>query len=506
MRIICKGLIIILCFLLSVCNSNAQFLTLYQKNNLNQFHILLSPTNPNLHKIVNINVFGGYGHTEILSFDNKGVLIDSVKLDFPILTKPLCINNYYYIVSYINDSILKSSSKFKIGVLKLDSNFNKIDEVVLDTIDYNTGFVRYVTQANLNNKMYVAIANSKFSGQGNTTLYMVDTLMNVLHSRKYNKAIINSLFAINNNLVVAGLYITIPFGQVQKVIMDTVFNVIDDYEISAIELQQCKNFSVQVSLNSIYTKIIPITPSKLFVIDNVSILDDSATCTLKQAVAACIIDTNNNITPKFLKISTKNLTMPTCYSTPVDYKYHKIYNVAMLTDTVSYDINPNLSLNLKPSSIVVTTLDTSGNIIWQKIFGGDMSYNPNNIVATLDSGCLVAGYRYNYTNPKVTNVPESFLLKLDKYGNAQFTSIKENNNYVGHKCYPNPTQNNLYFDVPFTASYNVQLFDLASGTIVYNNDNYANQSLLNTHQLSPSIYGYRIVNGSKIYTGKFVKE
>ncbi|MEQ1734143.1 MAG: T9SS type A sorting domain-containing protein, partial [Bacteroidia bacterium] len=307
---------------------------------------------------------------------------------------------------------------------------------------------------------------------------------------------------------VSGFMITIPLGQLQKVIMDTAFNVLNDYEIRFIEDQKCKNISVLVSLPSDNSKVIPLTASKYLIMGNVDIVDDSVTCRYKAAVSCSIIDTANTITPYFLSKPNTNITLSSIsFNTPVDYKYSKTYIAAMLADTLEQDLNFDLAgMNKTPSSIVVTTLDTMGKVVWQKIVGGDMSYNPNSIVVTLDSGCLVAGTRYNYKNPKVANVAESFLLKLDKHGNVQFTSIKENSRFVTHKCYPNPTVDELYFDLPFAANYKIDFYDLYKGNVLYSKSNYANGDKISTKQFSSGMYVYKITNGTNVYSGKFVKE
>jgi hypothetical protein len=159
------------------------------------------------------------------------------------------------------------------------------------------------------------------------------------------------------------------------------------------------------------------------------------------------------------------------------------------------------------TSILVCKSDTMANIIWKKSYGGDMYYRPVSIIHTLDSGLLVSGIRYSDAQTSFLGVGESFILKLDKNGDLVSVGVKENNsvNFVTVKCYPNPTTDAIYFDVPFGELYEIEIYD-TFGRLVYDNDEYLNLKAIDTHSLSCGSYYYKIKIRQGMISGKFMKQ
>lgn len=70
----------------------------------------------------------------------------------------------------------------------------------------------------------------------------------------------------------------------------------------------------------------------------------------------------------------------------------------------------------------VIKIDGTGNLIWQRCLGGSKSDQANSVQATADGGCIVAGVEGS-TDGDVTNnhgIGDYWLVKLDKSGNIQW--------------------------------------------------------------------------------------
>jgi hypothetical protein len=69
----------------------------------------------------------------------------------------------------------------------------------------------------------------------------------------------------------------------------------------------------------------------------------------------------------------------------------------------------------------VVKLDASGNIVWNKLYGGNSDDTPNSIAQTSDGGYVIAGFTNNSFNGNITahsyGVPDFWIIKLDGSGN-----------------------------------------------------------------------------------------
>jgi hypothetical protein len=109
--------------------------------------------------------------------------------------------------------------------------------------------------------------------------------------------------------------------------------------------------------------------------------------------------------------------------------------------------------------------------------------------------------------PVNPGVGENFILRLNKNGDLISTGVKEqgNINYLPIKCFPNPTKDMIYFDLPFASNYQIDVYDALS-KIVYSNKSYFNKIPVNTELFNAGIYIYIIKTSSNYYSGKFIKE
>jgi len=158
------------------------------------------------------------------------------------------------------------------------------------------------------------------------------------------------------------------------------------------------------------------------------------------------------------------------------------------------------------NSLLFQKHNSSGSVVWSRYYGGDMYYLPTGVTATADGGALFYGVRYDSVNPKVMDVTEAFILKLDKDGNQVFTQVFENGRPKALKatCFPNPAQNELHFELPSNESMEIILAD-PMGRVVKSWTNYRSLSTLTISDLPPGCYFYHITSKTQQYSGKFVK-
>ena len=73
-------------------------------------------------------------------------------------------------------------------------------------------------------------------------------------------------------------------------------------------------------------------------------------------------------------------------------------------------------------------LDLSGNIVWQKFYGGNGSDSGTTMINTADGGLIVAGSTYSNNGDVGNNYGHNdwWVLKLDQLGNIEWE-----NNYGG---------------------------------------------------------------------------
>jgi len=67
----------------------------------------------------------------------------------------------------------------------------------------------------------------------------------------------------------------------------------------------------------------------------------------------------------------------------------------------------------------ILKLDESGDISWQKIYGGSDSDHPHSICQTSDGGYIVAGYTHSF-GASIGDFPDLWVLKLDSNGNISW--------------------------------------------------------------------------------------
>ncbi len=114
------------------------------------------------------------------------------------------------------------------------------------------------------------------------------------------------------------------------------------------------------------------------------------------------------------------------------------------------------------SSIYVTCADTNGTVKWNKLVGGDASYELTCVSATADSGCVIMAVRSdNSIYPNGYYSLDIYYTKLDKNGNVQPNYIPVSNQfkklpvYNSLVVYPNPAIDKLYIQGQEIATYSL---------------------------------------------------
>lgn len=152
----------------------------------------------------------------------------------------------------------------------------------------------------------------------------------------------------------------------------------------------------------------------------------------------------------------------------------------------------------------IVKTDTNGDTLWTKTYGGIGEETINSVQQTTDNGYIMAGF----TNSQGAGNFDMWLLKTDSLGNRNLTSTipKNPNSTVKYSAYPNP--NNGIFSIESNVKIStIEVFN-AVGEIVYGATINTHHTTVDLTQQSKGIYFYRLRIGEKtiVKTGKIVFE
>jgi hypothetical protein len=195
-----------------------------------------------------------------------------------------------------------------------------------------------------------------------------------------------------------------------------------------------------------------------------------------------------------------------------------VYTAGSFAGTADFDPGPgvfNLS-SVVYSDIFILKLDTSGNYIWAKGFGG--SGDDRGFALTTDAQGNV--YATSYFAGTVDFDPQgSVVNKSSNGGNDLYiqklgqsvSAIAENSEASSLSVYPNPAQEKavVRMNHPVTNEAQVSVTDL-SGRIIFAQtataENGMQDTVVDPQALSPGLYFVRVDCGDESYTIKLVKE
>ena len=150
----------------------------------------------------------------------------------------------------------------------------------------------------------------------------------------------------------------------------------------------------------------------------------------------------------------------------------------------------------------IVKTDANGDTLWTNSYTGNGDETIHSVQQTLDDGYIMAGY----TNSVGAGDYDMLLLKTDATGNLDFvTSIRENDIPIAkYTVFPNPSHG--VFSIQSTTEISsIEIFD-AMGKHIYSDMVNSNYTTLDLSQQAKGIYFYQIrtKNNQSIQTGKII--
>jgi hypothetical protein len=483
-----------------------QYVITKQSNDADLFYCLLPSNNPN---DIFVYQMGGknsltdeYNQSAILKYNNYIFQeIRRIPSGFRLLGYPIKSDNYFYWPALYLDSTVINPTTQIVYVFKFDNNYNYISVKRISNGSLPP-VVWPSTIARINNHFFVSVKNNN---SNTSTIYKLDTLLNEISNVTINTNG-SRVWQINpsseNNLILSAEAFPpvtqyAAFGQ--KVVLDTNLNIVSVFDLDSLGFVN-PGCLQKIFINPFALRVIPITKHKQLILGDCPIIYNSS-CKNKQGIVHSVIDNNNQILNTKLIIDSTQHTSYFDISNNVDI--HKNYILSVGGQGFIY---PMGFLQPVKTSILVCKLDTLGNLIWKKSYGKDMFYRPTSIIQAKDSSILIAGIRCD-TATVQAGIPESFILKLDKNGNMLNVGVKDYlaKDFQSFKCYPNPSNSLIHFDIPLLDTYSVTVYDIL-GKKVYEASDYKNKSSIDVLNLNAGTYSYVLKTKNSVYNGKFIKE
>lgn len=435
---------IIFLFFIGICfNIYSQFIYTKQNSVSNNFLNVFeeSVTNNLLVTCGNYSLNTGLHYanakTTILKISPTGFLLDTFAIGgiFATAGKMINHNNNYYLYGTSSNSTNLNNRTIYPTVYKFDSNFKVIQKTILDSIHVNSVSTVQNTVI-INNSLYLLYFYGVIP---KAKLFKLSLNLQIIDSMSFKTDGTYSMIKQGNNLVISGsgLPKSSIWNQDQALKIDTSFNEINRYNFDSLAFINSTSCGVEAGLAS-FSNMIEISNNTYYVTGFYGI--PYAACNMDDQVVYAIIKNNSKVlncknygTQNGVRESYAN------YNSTADIKGKYIFNtcVSKFTNGIA------LGANYTPTSILTAKIDTSGNLIWQKYFNTpNYYYQPMAVCATVDSGVVVTGMRFNTIYPTLKDSMEGFVLKYDKNGNEVAVSINEHyQTFVEVNLYPNPASN-----------------------------------------------------------------
>jgi hypothetical protein len=516
----------VLLFTLFSESAKAQFFGLKQSNPRNYYHTVLKFPKDSLYRVYSVQYPSSASNNTIQPiiyvFGQNLKLKDSILLPKNHafnFSGPIELNNKLFWMA--------ANNSFTCGFIGLEVCYG--DTISTVTFDMNYQFIskkRITTDTNYDHPKIVKFpggffyAHQKFTNFpiGTHKIYKLTSQLNVTDSAYINSCYGNPISLIHNKVFLPGEGMPLPC-QAPPPNSGVRCSLILDSSLTAIGCDSYSNLgtftyntSPPVSTTlSCFSNPLPylaeLSQTKYLIFGNFLGLSSSMPTRANHGIVASIKNTNNQVIKTNLFL---NKFYETSYSEVgnfYDVEKNQIAFVARVDSLGSGNFNPSQNLH---SKIMVVKMDTMGNVLWQKYYGGEQYYQPRGLIFTPDGGLLVSGIRFDSTASAKKGMPgisESFLLKLDSAGNYNSVGIIEKsikNNYT-LKVHPNPANNQIQFDLPHTNTCAIVISAL-DGKQVYLNELYVINTPVNLEALAKGMYFYQIWTEKSFYTGKFLKE
>lgn len=489
----------------SFCNAQSQ--VFYNKQTLkNSFFNIVEQTNSSNYIITNnsqgsFNNYAFYNSAcQLLKINSLGNLTDSLTLDTNVWVNSgiVPIGNFYYLFT----SEVKYYGSYNYAslqvMLKYDANFNLILKKRIDSL-YNHS-VTFSKVLSKNNRVYMVYSTTPTDST--IRLYKFDYNLNTLATATLTGDLLYDAESFENGLLLCG----VKFPQATSVTpnqvaeLDTLFNVVSRFNVDSLTF--LSNCGQTITSKGTVVNLSALGNNKYLISGYDAVVSCQPNGPSQFKTLFSIIKNNNRVLQTHIVAKPGFENLLTVNGQTSSRRFNSAYTVGYVGNASLINIPSNAHTFLS-----INKIDTSGALVWTKYFGGDMYYFPVSVYASKDSGAIICGLRYDSVAPKRVNVGEAFVLKVDKNGNQLFVGIKENGriNTHYHKCYPNPANNSIQFDVPFQTNMEVIIYDLFGRQQLCVKD-YTNLSPLTISELGPGTYSYRIKTTTGVFSGKFVKD
>ncbi len=493
----------ILLTLIAHGHANAQFFGLRTSDEMQGYTNIVAKSTDNYQRVVHAR----FSHPtpqlrhQILVFNSQNTLIDSVQLPLGVslIDQPVRMNNkFYWSAGYIDSLNSTLPVPFQSAFVEMDTNFNF---VALHRIGYSNNVWIVSKLIQLGNHIFI----SEFSGNSFTSKIYKCTLNGTkTDSLVFQSAEIDNLFPYGSNFVAIGYGLPgLPFSNgMHKLILDTNLNIVSAASLDSVYTYNYTNpnylphkLGIAPNYNN---RLIYISSCKYFVAGNFD-LPFPNNNSYRLTVDA-VFSQNDSA----LKTNVEaNIPNNTCYTDNTVFAEYNNGTIAKVS-SIGFDIYLPSLFQTQNSFLRVVKLDTNGNVIWSKNHGGDMPYRPRSIINTKDGGYLISGLRNNI-NKSPQPLLESFLLKLDTQGNFSPVSILEKQEISQTiECYPNPVNEELFFDLPLENSKIIKIFNLRGEELISINQ-HNNHNKINVQSLNPGFYFFTILTSDRQFYGKFLK-
>jgi hypothetical protein len=158
-----------------------------------------------------------------------------------------------------------------------------------------------------------------------------------------------------------------------------------------------------------------------------------------------------------------------------------------------------------PTWFVILQTDNLLNVRWERFYGGNANHLMTNLIATRDGGCLIAGTRYDYLNDPVPQT-DIIVLKLNSEGLLVGQNELQESLLREAIVYPNP--GSAIMQVRLAVQHPEALLELfnSQGKLVLSQQLHEKESRINTAQLPPGTYIYRLSAATGLNeSGKWMK-
>lgn len=460
----------------------------------------------------------------ILVYNSSFQLTDSI-----VLPKNICKNIWLFhhgqpvkdggklLWSCLSSDTLPNSP-YRASVLELDTLYHPVGIHQFGAPQYGTGY-NMLGMVSFPNCYVAATFSSSI-----TRFYKLDKNFNKLDSLD---TVIGSYTCFESNKGYGNKATFAAYAQycgnagARKVLtMDTALQITSCMSFSP-ALDTCNGLVATGNPYQTGTGVLALSSTKFFIYSDYEQACSISPVIRQRAIVNLIIDNNQQLVKKNkFSVPPANLgyigegNYGKHYNYPVAVKQPYIITIAGIgfdeqIDPTYYNFFPPFwpYFSNQKTKMLVTKMDTMGNVIWKKTYGGEMSYFPNSVAFTADGGCVIAGTRHDSTS-MFANQSENFLLKLDSMGNYPGMDVvinELNDESLELRVYPNPANTEIYFDVSNEKVFDVEIYNTL-GQLLLSKSNYASRSAINISQLNKDLYFYKVKTPKNNYTGKFVKE